>query len=226
MKLKIFITAFTISIFITIPVMMDAQVKEPPFWKEIKEFKKSDSISFPAPNQILFVGSSSFRLWSDVQKYFPEYPIINRGFGGSTLKEMNYYFNDLIKPYHAKQIVVYCGDNDFASDKALTVDSVVRRFEVLFGKIRMADKKAQVTYVSIKPSPSRKTLMPKFDEANKKIKSFLSKQKNTSFADVFHKMLDDRGSPLKNIFLQDSLHMNAQGYIIWQKEIKPYLLKK
>jgi lysophospholipase L1-like esterase len=213
-------------ILIALPVALLAQVKEPPFWSEIRNFKKSDSISFPVPDQILFVGSSSFRLWNDLQNYFPKHPIINRGFGGATLKDLNFYFKDIIKPYHAKQIVVYCGDNDFANDNTLTIDSVVKRFETLFNKIRAADAKVKITFISIKPSPSRKMLAPKFGETNNRILQFLKKQKNTSFVDVYHKMLDERGLPLRNIFLPDSLHMNPQGYAIWQKEIEPHLLSK
>ena len=212
---------------VVLPVGLLAQVKElPPFWDDIKAFKKEDSIRFPSPGQILFVGSSSFRMWKDIQNAFPGYPIINRAFGGSTLKDVNYYFNDVIQPYRARQIVIYCGDNDFAGDKALPVDSVVSRMEKLVEKIRLRDEKVKITYVSIKPSPSRKELMPKFVTANERIRQFLKTQKNTSFVDVFHNMLDKRGSPLKNIFLADSLHMNAQGYAIWQKALKPQLLKK
>lgn len=216
----------TILFLVALPIALFAQIKEPPFWSEIRSFKKSDSLNFPAPNQILFVGSSSFRLWNDLQDYFPGYPIVKRGFGGSTLKDISFYFNDIIKPYHARQIVIYGGDNDFANDKTLPVDSVVKRFETLFVKIRTADIKVKVTYVSIKPSPSRKMLAPKFIETNNRILQFLKKQKNTLFVDVYHKMLNEQGYPMKNIFLPDSLHMNARGYAIWQKEIKPHLLKK
>jgi lysophospholipase L1-like esterase len=211
--------------FVTLSVALVAQGNEPPFWAEINAFKKADSASFPSPHQILFVGSSSIRLWSDLQKNFPDYPIINRGFGGSTLRDVDFYFNDIIKPYHAKQIVIYCGDNDFASDKDLPVDSVVTRLERLVGKIRLSDENVKITYISIKPSPSRKELTPKFIVANERIRQFLNKQKNTSFVDVYHKMLDKRGLPLKSIFLADNLHMNAAGYAIWQKAIKPQLKK-
>jgi len=212
--------------FIALPIVLCAQVKEPPFWKEIKAFKKSDSINFPPSNQILFVGSSSFRLWKDLQENFPGYPIINRGFGGSTLKDVSFYFDDIVKPYHAKQIVVYCGDNDFANDHTLPIDSVLKRLETLIAKIRLADKNVKITYISIKPSPSRKDLDSKFIEANKRIKQTLKGMKNASYVDVYSKMVDKRGYPLKNIFLLDSLHMNKQGYAIWQKEIKPYLVKR
>lgn len=221
------LTPFSWILFlITFPLALLAQDNELPFWEEIRNFRKADSISFPAPRKILFVGSSSFRMWTDLQKDFPGYPLINRGFGGSTLKDVNFYFNTLIKPYRAKQIVIYCGDNDFAGDKTLPVDSVVSRLKILVGKIRSADEKVKITYVSIKPSPSRKELAPKFMAANERIRQFLAKQKNTSFVDVYHKMVDQRGSAMKNIFLADSLHMNAQGYAIWKSEIKPHLLRK
>jgi lysophospholipase L1-like esterase len=211
---------------VALSIALLAQGNKPPFWQEIREFRKADSIRFPSPHQILFVGSSSIRLWNDLQENFPDYPIINRGFGGSALKDVNFYFNDIIKPYHARQIVIYCGDNDFAGDKELPVDSVVTRLKMLVSKIRLTDENVKITYISIKPSPSRKELTPKFIAANELIRQFLSKQKNTSFVDVYHRMLDSHGSPLKNIFRADSLHMNAAGYAIWQKAIKPQLLKK
>jgi lysophospholipase L1-like esterase len=219
--------SYSIILFLSLPILLCAQAKEdPPFWNDIKAFKKSDSSNFPSPHQILFVGSSSFRLWDDLQKSFPGYPIINRGFGGSTLKDVNFYFDDIIKPYHARQIVVYCGDNDFANDNTLIVDSVVARFEKLIRKIRREDTKVKVTFISIKPSPSRKNLDQKFVEANKKIKQALKAYKNASFVDVYSKMVDKKGMPLKTIYLPDSLHMNPQGYAIWQAQIKPHLIGK
>lgn len=211
---------------VALPTALVAQTNTPPFWNDIAAFKKADSLHFPSPHQILFVGSSSFRMWTELQNDFPGYPIINRAFGGSTLKDVNYYFNDVVKPYGAKQIVIYCGDNDFANDPALPVDSVVKRLETLVGKIRRVDEQVKITYVSIKPSPSRKMLAPKFTAANEGIRQFLKTQKNASFVDVYHKMLDKQGAARKNIFLADSLHMNRQGYAIWQKAIRPQLLKK
>jgi lysophospholipase L1-like esterase len=212
--------------FVAVPIALCAQINEAPFWKEIKAFKKTDSINFPASNQILFVGSSSFRLWNDLSKDFPGYSIINRGFGGSTLKDVNFYFDEIVKPYHARQIVIYCGDNDFANDRTLSVDSVLTRLEILVAKIRNVDQNVKITYISIKPSPKRKELASKYIEANQRIKQSLKKVKNASYVDVYSKMVDKKGHPLKNIFLTDSLHMNSQGYAIWQREITPHLVKK
>src|SRR3954447_2014149 len=94
--------------------------QQAPFYREIQLFKKQDSVSFPPKDAILFVGSSSFTKWQDVQSYFPGYTIINRGFGGSVLPDVIRYANEIIIPYHPRQVVVYCGDNDLASSDTVT----------------------------------------------------------------------------------------------------------
>jgi len=197
-----------------------------PFYSEIQQFKKQDSVQFPAKHAILFLGSSSFRKWQDVQQYFPGYPIINRGFGGSTIPDASRYLNEIVFPYEPKQAVIYEGDNDLASSDKITADSVLNRFKKLFSLIRKRLPNTSIAFVSIKPSPSREKLMPEMQEANSMIKKFLSHQKNAAFIDVYHAMLNKDGTPDKSLFVEDELHMNAKGYHIWQKIIKPYLLKK
>ena len=204
----------------------------PPFWNDIQNFKKQDSISFPPKKAILLIGSSSFTKWTDVQEYFPGYTIINRGFGGSTLLDQIRYANDIIFPYQPKQIVIYCGENDLASSDAVTAQMVFDRFKALYQMIREKTN-VPVAFVSLKPSPSRRHLFPKMHEANQLILEFIDLQKsaldrqpvNIEFIDVNQKMLNESGQPMPEIFLNDSLHMNAKGYAIWQKEIQPYLIK-
>ena len=203
-----------------------ASAQNAPFYSEIQQFKTQDSIHFPPKNAILFLGSSSFRKWEDVQKYFPDYTIINRGFGGSTIPDAIRYADDIIFPYEPKQVLIYEGDNDLASSDKITPDSVLNRFKKLFTLIREQLPNTSIAFVAIKPSPSRQQLMPKMQEANSLIENFLKDKKNTAFIDVYHKMLNQDGTPMKDIFLEDELHMNAKGYAIWQKAIQPYLLKK
>jgi lysophospholipase L1-like esterase len=197
----------------------------PAFYDEIQAFKQKDSISFPPKNAILFVGSSSFTKWTDVQEYFPKYKIINRGFGGSTLEDVIRYTNDVIIPYHAKQVVIYCGENDLASSDTVTAQMVLDRFKQLFALIRKSNPSVPVAFVSLKPSPSRKHLWPKMVAANQLIKNYLSTQKKTAFIDVYSKMFNKDGTVMQDIFIEDNLHMNAKGYAIWQKIIEPYLKK-
>lgn len=199
--------------------------QEPPFWNDIQQFKKEDSANMPAPHEILFVGSSSFTKWTDVQNYFPDYPIINRGFGGSTLLDVIMYANNVILPYQPKQIVIYCGENDLAYSDTVSAKTVAARFATLFDIIRHVWDNISIVFVSVKPSPSREKLMPRMVETNKLIEAYLKTKKNTVFVDVYHKMLLPNGKPMPDIFGPDNLHMNAKGYTIWQKAIEPYLIK-
>jgi|SRR5450432_27432 len=195
------------------------------FYNDIQAFKKKDSEQMPAKHSILFVGSSSFTRWGDVQDYFPAYPVINRGFGGSTLPDVIHYADDIIFPYEPRQIVIYCGENDLALSDTVTAKMVVDHFKTLFGMIRKKLGDVPVLFISMKPSPSRSRLFPKMIAANAAIKSFLLKNRKTAFADVYSKMLDKDGAPMQDIFAGDSLHMNAKGYAIWQKVLEPLLIK-
>jgi len=213
------------AIFFLVLVSVVFFAKAQPFANEIVAFKKQDSLNFPGTGKILFVGSSSFRMWKDVNDYFPGYSIINRGFGGSSLTDLIRYAPDVIFPYEPKQIVIYCGENDFAGDTSLYPSQVAQRFFDLFNLIRSKYKKVPIAYISMKPSPSRQHLMARFNVANVMIKSFLKKKKRTAYIDVYEPMLNESGLPKEEIFLADKLHMNAGGYRIWKNIIEPYLLK-
>ena len=219
MRIRLFLLLFIFS------VRLAAQETSAPFWNDIQAFKKQDSVSFPGTGKILFVGSTSITNWKDVQNYFPAYPIINRGFGGSSLTDVIRYSDDIIFKYQPRQIVIYCGENDFAASDTVSAEMVISRFKELFSLIRSRYKKVPVAYISMKPSPSRQRLLPKFLVANLAIKNFLKKKKKTDFIDVYYKMLKEDGEPMDDIFIDDKLHMNAKGYAIWQKLIEPYLLK-
>ena len=197
-----------------------------PFASDIAAFKKQDSISFPPKNAILFVGSSSFTKWKDVQDYFPGYSIINRGFGGSTLPDVIRYEKDIIFPYQPKQIVIYCGENDVASSDTISPEMVLKRFEQLFTDIRLQFPKVNLVFISLKPCPSRWQMKDRMIASNELIQKYLKKKRYTAFVSVWKAMLDADGNPMPGIFITDRLHMNAKGYAIWQKLILPYLIKK
>ena len=202
-----------------------AQETKPPFWNDIQTFKKQDSAHFPGTNKILFIGSSSFTNWKDVQDYFPAYPIINRGFGGSSLVDQVRYVKEVVFPYRPKQIIIYCGENDLASSDTVSAKTVYKRFVQLFTLIRNQFANVPILYISMKPSPSRQLLMPKMREGNAMIRQFLKTKKQTGYIDVYKEMIDDEGKPRQELFLQDNLHMNKSGYTIWKAAIEPYLKK-
>lgn len=194
-----------------------------PFINEINQFKKIDSLQTPPQRPILFIGSSSFTNWKDVQNYFPKHIILNRAFGGSSLTHLILYAEEVIFRYQPKQIVIYCGENDLAASELVTADSVLQRFKKLFFMIREKLPATPVLYVSMKPSPSRKKLLPSIEASNQKIKSFLTTQQKSYFLDVYSAMLTPQGAIRSEIFTADSLHMNKQGYALWQPLLEPLL---
>lgn len=211
-------------LFILLLCTQLSHAQQLPYQDEIKRFKQEDKQHFPPKNAILFVGSSSFRMWTDVHEYFPSHHIINRGFGGSTLPDIIRYAPDIIFPYSPRQIVIYAGDNDLASADSVTAQMVLERFTHLFTAIRRRLPDVYIAFVSIKPSPSREHLLPKMKEANALIHQYLKRQKHATFIDVFSPMLDDEGKPRKELFKEDMLHMKPGGYVIWQKALQPYLI--
>lgn len=214
-----------ISLVILLSLFSNLKAQQPRYYNDIQNFKKQDSIAMPPKNAILFIGSSSFTKWTDVQAYFPGFTIINRAFGGSTLSEVTGYADDIIFPYKPKQVVIYCGENDLASSDTITSTIILNRFKQLFGIIRNKLGNIYVTYVSIKPSPSRKKIQPRLVQSNELIRAFLKTKSRTGFVDIYHPMIKTNGLINGEIFTKDSLHMNAKGYAIWKKEMLPYLEK-
>jgi lysophospholipase L1-like esterase len=197
-----------------------------PFRKEIDALLKADSAVFPAQKQLLFVGSSSFTFWKDIREYFPGYPIINRGFGGSSLTDLIRYADEIIIPYKPKQVIIYCGENDIADAWGkVTPDTVLSRFKTLMSIIRNKLGKVPVVFVSIKPSPSRWKMEADFIKANRLIQKYLRRDRRAVYVNVHNAMLLPDGSVNPELFGKDNLHMNAKGYAIWQKIIEPVLKK-
>lgn len=197
----------------------------PPFWDDIQAFRQRDKEMPPAAGGILFVGSSSFTRWTDVQDYFPGYPILNRGFGGSTLVDVIRYSYDVILPYKPRQVVIYCGENDIASSESVTAEEVTLRLKTLFAIIRQNLPDSRIDFVSMKPSPSRRNMQDRVKAANRQIRQFITRQKNAGYIDVYGAMLDTSGNMRPELYVEDQLHMKPEGYQIWKKIILPYLLK-
>lgn len=209
-------------LYILVSTLIVAQEK-PAFWNDIENFKTLNKENPPPKNAILFVGSSSFTMWKDVGEYFPDKTIINRGFGGSSLFDLNFYSDELLKPYQPNQIVIYCGENDFAGNEKLKPRQVFNRYKHFYAEIRKYYPTIPVDYVSIKLSPSREHLWPKFVATNALIKKFMDKQPNAEYIDITKAMNDSSGKIRKDLFLEDMLHMKPEGYQLWKKEMEPYL---
>ena len=190
---------------------------------EIEAFEAQDAREMPAPGGIVFTGSSSFRKWTDAAKDLAPLPIINRGFGGSTLPEVIYYLDRAVLKYKPDVIVTYC-ENDMFVDKTKTPEQTRDSYVEFTRRVREQLPDVQMYFVSLKPSPSRWERREESIKANKLIEDFTKKDKNHGYIDVWPTMLKN-GRPDGSIFLKDSLHMNDEGYRRWTKVIKPVLSK-
>lgn len=199
-------------------ISVNAFSQNKPFWDEIKAFRVQDSIQKPKEGMLLFIGSSSFRLWTTVKEDFHNQNILNRAFGGATLEDVIYYQNDVVLKYNPKKIFLYCGENDIASSEKITPEIVFERFKTLYESMRAKFPNTPIVNVSIKPSILRWSMKDRMISANVLIKNYLKDKPNAVFVDIWDKMLEN-GEPMKDIFKEDNLHMNAKGYAIWVKEM-------
>lgn len=208
---------FCLLVLLVISAFGTAQQR--PFWNEINDFVKQDSINKPKDGVILFVGSSSFRLWKNVKTDLSNQNILNRAFGGATLLDMLYYKDKNLLNYNPSKIVMYCGENDVASSEKVDGKEVFKRFKKLYKIIKKQYPNVPFVFVSIKPSILRWSMKDRMMDANERISRYLSHKKQTTFVNVWDAMLEN-GEPKKDIFIQDNLHMNSKGYAIWVEKLK------
>ncbi|GMU91006.1 MAG: hypothetical protein AMXMBFR4_00640 [Candidatus Hydrogenedentota bacterium] len=203
--------------------LLGAAKEEPPkpIWEsQIKEFEAQDRQQPPPEGAILFVGGSSIRLW-DVEQSFPNLKVIRRGFGGSLVRDSTYYADRIVIPYKPKTIVLYAGDNDIAS--GITAEQVFGDFQAFCEKVHTALPDARILFLSIKPSVKRWALYDEMKKANTLISDYANALEQVEFVDVGTPMLGDDGKPRADLFLEDGLHLNENGYKLWTSILAPKL---
>jgi lysophospholipase L1-like esterase len=202
-------------------IVFDLHAAEPrdpaEFEPEIRKYEIVDRRTPPPIHPILFTGSSSIRLWTNLASTFPGEVILNRGFGGSTLKDLLFYFDRIVLPYHPRAVVVYEGDNDLARD--VGVASVAADAIKLLDRVKRQLPGTPVIFLAVKPSPSRRTLLKAQQDLNERLKAFARHRPGVLFADTFSPILDASGQPDPRYFQSDGLHLNSLGYAAWQPAI-------
>lgn len=198
--------------------------QDPLRWEEtIQKYEKKDSLNPVEDGALLFVGSSSIAIWQDIGEYFPDYYILNRGFGGSHFSDLIHYADRIIYPYKPKKIFIYEGDNDIAADE--DPKDIFAEAKKLRKMISENLPGVPVAFISAKPAVARWDYKDQYRDLNSRLKKFAEKTPDTEFIDVWDPALDEEGEVYKHIFLEDSLHMNHHGYEIWKNEMEPYLVK-
>ena len=188
---------------------------------EIGAFRKADAEQGVREGGVLFVGSSSIRLWSTLAEDFPGQVVANRGFGGSVIPDCVEYVDDLVTPHQPRQIVFYCGGNDLAALHPPEV--VAENFAVFVEEARKRVPGVRVAFISIAPNPARWGQVDRVREANRRIARYCREGQGLEFIDVFPAMLTGEGVPRGELFREDGLHMNREGYRLWARLVGPAL---
>lgn len=191
------------------------------FKSQIEELVQKEHQLESGKKLALFTGSSSVRMWKDVADYFPEYNVMNNGFGGSHFSDLIYYYEELIPKYNPDYLVIYEGDNDIASDKK--PGKVLKEARLLVDRIQQDLPETKVVLISPKPSVARWNLHKNYQKLNRKLEKLANKTDNLEYADVWNAMLDENGQVFTDVFLDDNLHMNKKGYDIWGKVLRKHM---
>ncbi len=186
----------------------------------IRAFEAEDQKAFPPKGGIVFVGSSSIRLW-DVEKSFPGLGVLNRGFGGSQLADAVQYADRIVTPYQPRTVVLYAGDNDLAAGKS--PQQILEDYRQFVAKVHTKLPDARIIYLGIKPSLKRWKLIDKVRATNALIRDDAARDPRLVFVDVEKPMLGPDGRPRPELFLPDGLHLNAKGYELWTALLRPHL---
>jgi lysophospholipase L1-like esterase len=191
---------------------------------DIRAFEEADRHTTPPREGVLLVGSSSMRLWKSAAEDFPGLPVLNRGFGGSQVREVTAFADRIVVPYRPRVILFYCGSNDVFGGRP--APAVVTDTETFIRKVHAVLPATRIIYISIAPNPARWHLKDAWLELNTRMKAFAATDPRVTFVDVWSAMLDAAGQPRPELFVEDRLHMNERGYAIWARLLRPVVQRE
>jgi lysophospholipase L1-like esterase len=188
--------------------------------KDMAAFDAADRQAASATGGVVFVGSSSIRLW-DLAHAFPDIRALNRGFGGSQIEDSIRYVDLLVIKHKPRTVILYAGDNDIADGKS--PQQVAADFKAFVAKVHAALPATRIAFIAIKPSIARWPLVGRMREANALIRAHCDADDRLGFVDVDDPMLGWDARPRKDLFVDDGLHLSAEGYQLWATLVRPFL---
>lgn len=192
-----------------------------PFQDEVNRLTTDVDSSGWQKGSIVFTGSSSIRMWKNLQGEFPNVPIINTGFGGSQASDLLAHLEDLVLRYEPTAVFIYEGDNDVNAGK--NPELILQDLDKILQRLNEQKEGISVYFIGAKPSPSRWQLKAEYEAFNLALEQFSEGQGTATYVNVWNPMLDAGGNPRPELFLGDMLHMKPEGYKIWKELISPTL---
>jgi lysophospholipase L1-like esterase len=186
---------------------------------EVRDLERSLASRTNGRRPPVFYGSSSVRLWDTIAEDFDP-RLLRLGFGGSTLEACDYFFARLVPPLHPQSLLLYAGDNDLGDGR--TVEQVLGSFRSLAGKVATELGAIPFGFVSVKPSPARASIIDRIRRLNELVRRAIGSIPSGYYVDVYSAMLSPEGKPRAELFLEDGLHLNHDGYRLWSRVLEQY----
>jgi lysophospholipase L1-like esterase len=188
---------------------------------EVAAFEVVDRANPPAKGAVLFIGSSTIRMWRTLGEDFPNHKIINRGFGGSEIADATYFAERIIFPYEPKQIFLRAGGNDIHAGRL--PEEVAADFAEFVEKVQGKLPRTEIIFISQCPAPARWGEVDKNRELNRMVRKMAMKMPRVSYVDTWDMSLRNDGKAREELFIADKLHFNGEGYKLLAERVRPYL---
>lgn len=211
-------------LFVVAPLWAEDKSPSAKWEKDIQAFEAADKKNAPPPGGVLFIGASGIRMWTSLEKDFPNHRVINRGFGGSQISDATYFADRIVVPYKPKLIVLQSGGNDINAGK--TPEQVADDFQAFVVKVRAALPETRIMFFSMQPAPARWPQADKQKRGNQLIKEQIAVGKNMVYINAWDAFVGTDGMPRADLFVADKLHHNAEGYKVRAELMRPYLDEK
>jgi lysophospholipase L1-like esterase len=222
-----YLANIVLSLIIACPALVKAWPDPMRFQDAIDGFTAQDESAIPPFGAIVGTGSSSMRFWQTDDRFatdFAPLTVINRGFGGSVMHDVEVFLDDLVLRYQPRAVLLYEGDNDVAED--IPLDMILASYDRIQARLDAEAHPPRVYLLSVKPSLLRWSMWPAMQAVNAALKARAESHPRVTYIDVASPMLNEAGTPREDIFVEDGLHMNAKGYDLWRDAVTPIVLAK
>ena len=212
------------SVVVPATKVAEAKARDFDMWeKEISAYEKADREKMPAKGGILFIGSSTVRMWKTLDQDFPGHNVINRGFGGSQIVDSTHFAERVIFPYEPKMVFLRAGGNDIRAGKSAA--QVFEDYKAFVAKIHARLPETQIAYIALCPAPSRWTDRDANKALNESVKDYSKTRPYLRYVETYDMSLTPDGQAREELFLPDRLHFNAEGYKLLADRVRPFLPK-
>lgn len=191
--------------------------KDPTLWEsDIEKFRVDDRTNPVAPDPIILVGSSSIRLWDGMPDKIAGFPVLNRGFGGAKIADLDYFLDELLIKHAPKMAVIYVGAIDLYINPDSAQQAIIDEYRALCNKIREKLPDTIMALIALRPSPYRAT---KYAAYNQALADIAANDEKIYFIDANKSVADENGVPRKDLYLWDRQHLNKEGYDLWGNQL-------